>query len=114
MRRASKIDANQIDIVEALRSVGCRVQSLAAVGSGVPDLLVGCRGRLLLVECKDGSKPPSARALTPDQVAWHEAWAGYPVWVISSVDEALALSCGRDTFAACASHPQTLSPEAMK
>ena len=65
------------------------VQSLAEVGKGVPDLLVGIHGRLLLVECKDGSKPPSHRKLTPEQEAWHAAWAGFPVWVVTNIDQAL-------------------------
>ena len=88
-RRAARIDANQTEIVSALRSVGAKVQSLAAVGCGTPDLLVGYRGDLYLIECKDGTKPPSARGLTDDQKAWHEAWAGYPVYVITCADEGL-------------------------
>lgn len=62
------------------------MQSLASVGDGVPDLLVGFRGQTLLVEVKDGALPPSGRALTQDQWEWHAAWRGSPVWVISSVD----------------------------
>ena len=72
-----KTDANQAEIVEALRGLGyCTVHSLHAVGGGVPDLLVGIGGRNYLVEVKDGSKPPSARKLTPDQVDWHRDWLG--------------------------------------
>ena len=89
MRRAAKIDRTQPDIVAALRSVGASVQSLASVGGGVPDLLVGFCGQTLLIECKDGALPPSGQALTPDQIAWHAAWRGLPVWVIRSADEAL-------------------------
>lgn len=94
MRRAAKVDANQSEIVAALRGVGCSVQPLHAVGGGVPDLLVGTGGVNMLVEVKDGSKPPSARRLTPDQREWHEAWRGN-VCVVSSVPEALTLvGCG--------------------
>jgi hypothetical protein len=91
MRRAAKIDRNHSDIVDALLSVGCRVQSLASAGGGVPDLLVGMPGtkQLMLMEVKDGSKPPSARKLTPDQERWHSAWSGFPVYVITSIPEAL-------------------------
>lgn len=90
MRRAAKVDANQPAIVEALRAVGCTVQPLHAVGKGCPDLLVGLPGTRsnLLLEVKDGSKPPSARKLTPDQAVWHDAWRGQ-VAVVSSVKEAL-------------------------
>ena len=89
MRRAAKTDANQSAIVQALRAIGASVQSLAAVGDGVPDLLVGYRGRTFLLECKDGDKVPSARKLTPDQERWHAAWRGEAVIVVNSVDEAL-------------------------
>lgn len=89
MRRAAKVDANHAEIVEALRATGCTVQSLAAVGCGCPDIIVG-RGRVtVLMEVKDGRKPPSARELTPDQVAWHAAWNGAPVSVVLSVEDAL-------------------------
>ena len=91
MRRAAKTDSNQVDVVEALRAAGCRVQSLASVGEGVPDLLVGVPGlkTLMLIEVKDGSKPPSDRNLTAKQKLWHDAWQGFPVYVVTSVPEAL-------------------------
>lgn len=76
MRRASKVDDNHAAIVHTLRTCGAVVQSLAAVGKGVPDLLVNFRGQNLLIEVKDGRKPPSQRRLTAVQVAWHSAWPG--------------------------------------
>ena len=88
-RRAAKIDRNQPEIVSALRAAGCRVQSLASCGAGVPDLLVGHGRTLFLLEVKDGSLVPSARQLTPEQVLWHQHWKGYPIKVVNSVDEAL-------------------------
>lgn len=89
MRRASKIDANQGEIVAALRAAGCSVQTLAFAGKGVPDLLVGTDGGNLLLEVKDGSLRPSARRLTPDQVEWHANWLG-KVTVVTTIAEALA------------------------
>jgi hypothetical protein len=44
------------------------------VGQGVPDLLVGLRGKTYLMEIKDGQKPPSDQKLTPDQLEWINAW----------------------------------------
>lgn len=90
MRRAAAVDRNQPEIVDALRKAGASVQPLHSVGSGCPDLLVGHSGRTLLLECKDGSRPPSERRLTEDQVRWHETWRGQ-VAVVTSVDEALAV-----------------------
>lgn len=88
MSRAKRVDANQPEIVRALRQCGASVQPIHAVGKGVPDLLVGLQGRNVLLEIKDGSKPPSARQLTGDERDWHEAWRGQVV-VVNSVDEAL-------------------------
>lgn len=89
MRRAAKIDANHTQVVMALQAAGATVQSLAAVGQGVPDLLVGFQGKTLLMEVKDGQKPPSARRLTEQQITWHGAWRGGPVAIVDGVDAAL-------------------------
>jgi hypothetical protein len=63
---------------------------LAAVGQGVPDLLVGYQGKNILVEVKDGNKTPSRRKLTDDQVKWHDNWNGGAVAVVDSVYAAWA------------------------
>lgn len=89
MKYAAQSDANQPEIMQALRKVGCQVESLHRLGKGVPDLLVKTRGgRLLLMEIKDGSKPPSKRTLTVHQKRFHEDWKPCCV-VVSSVEEAL-------------------------
>lgn len=90
MRRAARVDANQREIIDALRAAGASVQPLHTVGDGVPDLLVGKHGRTHLIEIKDGSKRPSERRLTSDQQEWHAWWRGTPVYIVQSADEALA------------------------
>lgn len=90
MRRAAKIDANQPEIIAALRAIGCSVQPLHGVGQGVPDLVAAKHGRNVMIEIKDGSKPRSARQLTDDQIEWIAAWRG-EVRVVSSIEEALAV-----------------------
>ncbi len=86
MRTASKIDANQREIVTALRKAGCKVKSLAMMGEGFPDLLILRAGVLTLMEIKDGSQPPSKRRLTPHQVQFHKDW---PVVIARDIQEAL-------------------------
>lgn len=88
MRLKPRVDRNQQQIVSALRQVGCTVQSLAALGKGVPDLLVARGGRNMLLEVKDGEAPPSKRKLTDDEREWHVRWNA-PVFVVNSVPEAL-------------------------
>jgi hypothetical protein len=88
MRRAARVDANQPAIVEALRKVGATVQPLHTVGQGCPDLLVGYAGHNHVLELKDGSKPPSRRKLTADELEWHDSWRGR-VFVVHDISEAL-------------------------
>lgn len=89
MRRAAKIDANQPEIVNALRRAGATVQSLAAVGAGCPDLLVGYANKTALIEVKDGSKVNSAQKLRPMQSDWHGNWTGGMLAVVNDVEGAL-------------------------
>lgn len=47
-----RVDANQPEIVAALEKAGASVVLLSQVGGGVPDLLVGFRGKNYLIELK--------------------------------------------------------------
>jgi hypothetical protein len=85
-RTAKRIDANQPAIVDALERIGASVYIL----SKPLDLLVGYQGRNWLVEIKDGSKPPSARHLTPAQIDFCATWRGQ--WaLVKDVAEAIDL-----------------------
>ena len=85
MRRAAKVDANQAEIVEALRGIGCVVEPLHFVGSGFPDIVVGFRGVNYLFEIKN---PEYSCKLTKDEQEWHDEWRGQ-VHVVRSVEEAI-------------------------
>ena len=93
MRQAAKTDANQGLIVNALRQAGASVQSLAPVGKGCPDLLVGYEGINYLMEVKDGNKVPSAQKLNIEQEHWHSVWKG-AVHTVKSETEALKILKG--------------------
>jgi len=94
VRRAAKIDANQSGIVKLAWRIGATVQSLAAVGNGCPDLLLGYRGVNYLVEVKDGSLARSRRQLNERQESWHQRWSGAVV-IIGSDEELMALLCAK-------------------
>lgn len=83
LRRAAKIDENHNEIVEALRLAGCSVLSLAAIGKGVPDILVGRLGEQYLLEIKTAKGK-----LTPDQIIFIDKWRG-EVHVVRTPEEAL-------------------------
>ena len=89
MRRAAKVDDNQREIVAALRACGATVRDLSRVGEGCPDLLVGFRGRNLLIEVKrPKAKGQRAGTTTPAQDTFLGEWRGHAV-VVWTVDEAL-------------------------
>lgn len=75
-RTAARVDRNQTEIVEAFRKFGCSVLHLHQIGKGCPDICVGKKGKSVLVEIKDGSKPKSGRMLTDDEQKFHDEWKG--------------------------------------
>jgi len=85
MRRAAKIDATQNSIVDALLRAGCRVQSLATVGMGCPDLLVKGPHGLMLLEVKS-----PGGGLTWQQEKWHQHWGTDGVAIVQTPAQALA------------------------
>ena len=85
---ARRIDANQNEIVAALRKRGATVRVITQ-GDGIPDLMVGYQGHTILIEVKDGQKPPSARKLTEAEQKFFDEWTGGLLVVVNSVEEAL-------------------------
>jgi len=94
MRRAARRDAGEQDIIKAMREAGAYVRAIN--DEGLFDLLVSYRGETLMIEVKDGSKPPSARRLTDAEQKFHDEWPGSDLYIVNSVEEAIALlrTCG--------------------
>jgi len=86
-------DANQSEIVAALRELGATVTVLSQVGYGCPDILVGFRGINYTMEIKDGSKSPSRQQLTPAEMRWHNEWQGQRA-VVNSISAAISVIQG--------------------
>ena len=74
--KIARVDDNQKQIVRFLREKGVSVSITSATGRGFPDLVCGYKGKNILLELKDGKKPLSAQALTPEQHLWHYDWKG--------------------------------------
>lgn len=86
-----RTDDNHTAIVSALRKIGAKVFSTAAIGKGFPDLVVGYRGDLFLLEIKDGSKPPSKRNLTPDEAKFMQEWKGIShIGIVYDAEDAIS------------------------
>ena len=81
LRYDAQRDANEKEIVEALRAVGAKVLHLDDV-----DLLVGFRDRLYMMEVKTAT----GKLKKGKQQAFFREWAGY-VWIVRTVDQALGL-----------------------
>jgi Holliday junction resolvase len=90
MRRRARRDDNHRDIVATFRACHASVLDTASLGNGAPDLIIGYNKQTVLVEVKDGSKPPSKRKLTLDEVEFMNTWRGKYV-IIESVDDVIAL-----------------------
>ncbi len=91
-RRAHGLDLNHREIVAVLRAWDCSVQSLAGMGDGVPDLLVGRRvagePRNFLLEVKADADKDATAQLRPNQRTWALSWRGQ-VATVRTVREAL-------------------------
>lgn len=83
MRYAARVDANQEQIVSALRGAGAYVWVI-----GLPvDLLVGYKDHTFLVEIKTDSK----KRLTKLQADFFENWSGSTLARIDSPEAALRM-----------------------
>ena len=83
MRYAARVDANQEQIVSALRGAGAYVWIIS-----LPvDLLVGYKGHTFLVELKSGS----SKRLTKLQADFFENWSGSTLARIDSPEAALRM-----------------------
>ena len=83
MRYAARVDQNQDQIVSALRAAGASVWII-----GLPvDILVGYKGKTILVEIKSGSK----KRLTKLQADFFENWSGATLCRIDGPEAALRM-----------------------
>ena len=83
MRYAARVDANQAQIVSALRAAGAYVWII-----GLPvDLLVGYNNQTFLVEIKDGPR----KRLTKLQQDFFENWSGSTLARIDGPEAALRM-----------------------
>jgi hypothetical protein len=90
LRVRARKDSNHVEIVKAFRDLNVSVHDTAQLGDGFPDICVATNQTTVLVEIKDGEKPPSARKLTEDEARFHEQWQGW-IEIVYSVDDVINL-----------------------
>jgi hypothetical protein len=88
--RARRKDSNHVSVGDYLRALGWSVLDLAKHGVSV-DYVVGKPGIAVLLEVKDGAKPPSARKLTPAEEELKANWQGPYIIALSGEDAAQQL-----------------------
>lgn len=91
-RFARKVDRNHGPVVDAFELAGCSVLSIASVGNGAPDLVIGCAGRSHLVEVKPDTRVKAVSNQRANQVAWATKWRGGAVHVVRTTSEAFELA----------------------
>lgn len=91
----AKKDANHKEIVGAFQKMGAAVMDLSTLGRGVPDLVVWCQSSWHLVDVKNPKTGYGRRGLNERQKEWALEWKGGPVYLISTVEQAVDLVNGR-------------------
>jgi len=86
MRRAAKRDVSEPEIVTVLTQCGFSVERLSQ--AGVPDLIVGYRKRMWLVECKSSDKG-YGKDLNVNQKKFADRWRGTPIVILRSAQDAV-------------------------
>ena len=89
MIRAARVDSNQSEIVSALRKFGCSVLPIHQL-KNCGDAVVAKNQKTIIIEIKDGSKPPSARKLTRGEESFRNGWKGIYM-VIEGLDDVINL-----------------------
>jgi hypothetical protein len=85
-----RTDKNQAAIIQVLRDVGASIIVTSDVGiPGFPDLVVGFRQTVHLLEVKNPENSYGRRGFNKNQKAWNEQWAGARPIIVYTPDDAL-------------------------
>lgn len=97
-RRKNRKDANHRDLVNFFRKAGAIVDDVSDLPGLGYDIIVCFAGETVMVEIKDGSKPPSARRLTESEEAAKARW-GKKFAVIEDEEQAKGLLANMAEYA---------------
>lgn len=84
------VDANQDDIVRALKGAGIGVESLAHVQFGAPDLLAANKEKTVLLEVKNPKTWYGRSGLSRMQQKFADFWQG-ELYIVTTPEEALSV-----------------------
>jgi hypothetical protein len=86
LRTASRVDANQAEIVKALRAIGASIFHVHQLKNAF-DILVGYRGRTFLMEIKVSEK----EKLTEGEAEFQRTWRGSTYHIVYTIDQAIRI-----------------------
>ena len=90
MMRNARVDANQPETVKAFRDLGWSVLIISQL-KNCCDLVISKEGYTMLIEVKDGNKPPSAQKLTEGESKFFSNWKGD--WdIVTSIDDVIKIN----------------------
>ena len=75
MRLAARKDDNHSEISNAFERLGWSVLDIHQIPN-CADIIVGKWKRSIVIEIKDGSKPPSKQKLTQGEISFRDRWRG--------------------------------------
>ena len=90
-----RTDLNHAQVINGLRQAGMAAHSIASVGDGVPDILVGFRGICVVLEVKRYKEEPNQK-----EKDFAARWPG-PYAIVNTPEEAIlavekhARECGK-------------------
>jgi hypothetical protein len=84
-RRDARVDANQPEIVKALRRTGWYVLIISQL-KNCCDLMISKAGRTIAIEIKDGTRAKSEQKLSPGETTFMNEWQG-EYKIIASLDD---------------------------
>ena len=90
--RAKRVDANQPDIVSALRKAGAFVRDTHGAGEGFPDVIAAFRGRYHFFEVKSSDAAARRKGATAERQAHFREQAearGCVVHVVTTPEDAV-------------------------
>ena len=89
MRRAARTDSNHAEVVAAFRELGWSVLDISKLHN-CADLVVA-KWETIVIEIKDGKKPPSARKLTEGEQTFSDNWKGR-YEIVTSVQDVIKIT----------------------
>jgi len=94
LKYGPKKDANHNEVVAEMRKY-CAVYDMSTAGMGLPDGVAWINGAWHLFDIKNPKTGYGRRGLNKVQKKWLETWAGGPVYLIYTAEEAARFAQGQ-------------------